>query len=86
MWRKRNPGSQLAFTVAELRAALAEGWTIDPPVNRRRGAERSGAAWYCDVILWRADHVRLLTLFDDAALRGLLAEYDVQVVERSGDS
>jgi hypothetical protein len=82
MWRKRNPGSQLAVTVAALRAALAEGWTFDPPVHRRRGAEH----WYCDVILWRADHVRLLTLFDDAALRGLLAEHDVQVVARSGDS
>jgi hypothetical protein len=81
MAKKRDPDVHLVVTVEELRAVLAEGWTIDPPVNCRPAVDRSQAARYCDVILWRAGRVRVLTVPDDAALRGLLAEHGAQIVE-----
>lgn len=74
MQRKRHPDSPLAVTIAELQAALAEGWTIDVSTMRRPSVDHPDRPRYCDVILWRESRVRVLTLRDDAALRSLLAE------------
>ncbi len=82
MSQKRNAKAQLAGTMVELQAALAEGWTIDPPVNRKQVPERLDADWYCDVILWREGRVRLLTLPDDAALGQFLGERDLAVTHQ----
>ncbi len=79
MLKRRNARSPLAATMAELQAALAEGWTIDPPVSRRQVPDRPDGAWYCDVILWREGRVRVLTVSDDAALRECLAEHSAHI-------
>ncbi len=77
MPKKRNSTSQLAVTLAELQAAVAVGWVIDPPVHRKQVPERPDGAWYCDVILWRDGRVRVLTVPDDAALRQFRSERDL---------
>lgn len=74
MPRKPHLESPLAVTLPELRAALAEGWTIDAPVSRQQPADHPDHPRYCDVILWREGRVRVLTLRNDAALRSFLAE------------
>jgi len=45
MLKRHNARSQLAVTMAELQAALAEGWTIDPPVSRKQAPDRPDGAW-----------------------------------------
>jgi hypothetical protein len=79
MPQKRNGKAQLAVTVVELQNAVADGWIIDPPVERKQIPDRPDGDWYCHVILWREGRVRVLTVPDDALLRQFLGEHDLTV-------
>ncbi len=81
---QQNQGrANLAVTIAELQAALDEGWTIDPPVERLRIPDQGGGNWYCHIILWRQDRVRVLTVPDDPSLRQLLTAHGIESVEKT---
>ncbi len=51
MPQKRHSKAQLAVTVLELQNAVAEGWVIDAPVERKQIPDRPDGGWYCHVIL-----------------------------------
>ena len=82
MPQKRQSKAQLAVTVLELQNAVAEGWGIDAPVERKQIPDRPDGAWYCHVILWREGRVRVLTVPDDAVLRQFLGERDLTVTNQ----
>ncbi len=77
-WTRRRT-SELAVPVSALKEALAEGWTIDSPAQRRQYMRRADGEWLYDVILWRESEVRVLTLREEPALCELLAQSGVAV-------
>jgi hypothetical protein len=82
MLLKRVRRAQLAVSLAELRDAVAEGWIIDPPVERQRIPDRPDGAWYCQIILWRDGRVHVLTVPDEPAVRQFLDERNVTSTDR----
>jgi hypothetical protein len=82
MSKRHDAKSQLAVTMAELQAVLAEGWMVDPPAIRKQVPDRPDGVWHCDVILWRDGRVRVLTLPDDAALRQFFGEHDLAMTNQ----
>jgi len=82
MCQKHHGKSALAVTLAELQAALAEGWVMDASEGHKQIPDRPTGDWYCDLILWRDDRVRVMTLPEDAALRRFLAERNLMPTDQ----
>lgn len=64
--------------LAELRAAMAEGWTLEPPIIVRPGwSNRRGAPRAFHLIMVLRERRRLFVLNDTPAFRQFLAEHQL---------
>lgn len=64
--------------LAELRAAVADGWIVEPPILRRPGwSNRRGTPPSLHFIMVLQERRRLFVLNDSPALRQFLAEHQL---------
>lgn len=64
--------------LTELRTAIAEGWSVEPPVVARPAwSNQRGAPLALHLILTLQERRRLMVLDDTPALRAFLAEQQV---------